>query len=648
MAFVQSDGSIRAIDRPRPQAPYAVRLSDNLTQDYATIYRQQQSVRTVVDFLARNVSQLSLHSFRRISETDRERLRDHPLAQLIARPNGFTTTSRLFRSLVSDRGIYDCAFWLKIQEKGTMTLRRLPPNRVTIAGDDNWLAPEAFHVKGSRGTAKIKADQVVYFHGYNPVDDRLGLSPIETLRRMLAEEYAAGTMREQILRNGARASGYIERPVGGSWSDKAFNRFRDNWQAQYSGDGPLAGGTPILEDGMVFKSASQTAEELQYIEARKLTRTEVASAYHIPPPMIGILDNATFSNIEEQHKMLYQDTLGPILTDIEQEIELQLLPEFGDTNGVYVEFNLAEKLKGSFEDQATTLQTSVGGPYMSRNEARARLNLPSIEGADELIIPLNVIIGGQASPTDSAPKGFLSEAELRHVMAIAKRKTQAGTLIKSRTTDEDKTEFEKVLVKHFTRQADVVRSRIGAKADADWWDEDRWNDELAADLYALALKTSERTGKATLERVDQEPSAYDVGKTLHYMEALAANTAGRINSVTKAQIDEARAADGAEADIQHVFDVAKEARAPQSAASIATGIVGFAAVEALTQIGKQDVATKTWVVTSQHPRLSHAAMNGETVTLDENFSNGAKWPGDIILGVDEIAGCLCGVDIYMP
>lgn len=88
---------------------------------------------------------------------------------------------------------------------------------------------------------------------------------------------------------------------------------------------------------------------------------------------------------------------------IQQDLALQLLPDFPDTKDLYVEFNLAEKLRGSFEEQAVQLQTAVGGPWMSRNEARARVNLPQVENGDDLITPLNVLTGGQASPTDSAP-----------------------------------------------------------------------------------------------------------------------------------------------------------------------------------------------------------------------------------------------------
>ena len=63
-----------------------VRLYDEYNYDYATIYRTQPNVRVCVDFLARNIAQLGLHVFRRVSDTDRERLTDHPLAQVLGKP----------------------------------------------------------------------------------------------------------------------------------------------------------------------------------------------------------------------------------------------------------------------------------------------------------------------------------------------------------------------------------------------------------------------------------------------------------------------------------------------------------------------------------------------------------------------------------
>lgn len=400
MAFVASSGSIYSPIHDVTTRTIAARmeLADSVFLEYAQIWQTQESVRTVVSFLARNIAQLGLAVYERVGDADRRRLQDHPLARVLARPNPWTTRYRFINALVHDFAIYDNAFWVKVVEDGQPALRRIPPSQVNIEGGD-WFAPQAFRIAGSAGAALLDREQVVYFRGYG-VDRDQGTSPLESLRRTLREEYAASQMREQIMRNGARMSGYLQRPSDAPpWSAEAADRFKTAWHAQYTGTGPGAGGTPILEDGMTFNAVSQTAKDLQYIEARKLTREEVAAAYFVPPPMVGLLEHATFSNITEQHKMLYQDTLGPWLTMISEEIELQLLPDFEpDQRRFYVEFNLREKLSGSFEERADAIQKAVGGPTMTVNEARALDNRPPIDGGDELIRPLNVTQNGDQSP----------------------------------------------------------------------------------------------------------------------------------------------------------------------------------------------------------------------------------------------------------
>jgi hypothetical protein len=88
---------------------------------------------------------------------------------------------------------------------------------------------------------------------------------------------------------------------------------------------------------------------------------------------------------------------------IQQTIEAQLLPEASDTRDIYVEFNIADKLKGSFEEQAQSLQLLVGRPMMTANEGRARPNLPRQEdaSADELAAQQGGPSGtsGQQPPT---------------------------------------------------------------------------------------------------------------------------------------------------------------------------------------------------------------------------------------------------------
>jgi len=346
-------------------------------QTYAAIYRTQPNVRTVIEFLARNVAQLGIHVFRRTSDTDRERLSGHELAGWLSHPNPGTTRYRLVESLMNDLGIYFNAYWLKVRSD-VLGLVRLPPEQMQVEGG---LTPSAYiwtREDGKRMT--FAPSEIVHFGGYDPCNPLMGLSPLETLRRILAEENAAGEYRQQFWNNAGRMDAVIERPATApKWNPTQAAAFVDQWQKQFAG-GAASGKTAVLEDGMQLKPTSFSAKESQFMDARKLTREECARSFHVPLPMVGILDHATFSNIREQHKHLYQDCLGPWLVMIEQEIERQLLIECVDQRDVYVEFNIAEKLKGDFEEQANSLRTLTGRPIMTADESRARLNLPSMGG----------------------------------------------------------------------------------------------------------------------------------------------------------------------------------------------------------------------------------------------------------------------------
>ncbi len=407
MKPVFSAGQLAAVSQVSPPSPFRVTITDGLVETYEAIYKAQPQIRTVVSFLARNIADLALHAYRRVSDTDRERVTDHPLVTLLGRPvPGARTAYRWMEAVVSDICIYDIHYQVKVRQGGQVrALLRIPPGWVRPVGG-SWFMPAAYEIQGSRGKLTVPASDMLRIHGYNPDDDNAGLPPIEALRQQLMEEYEAARYRRGLWSSGARISGVLTRPAEPEWSAQARERFLADWAQAYTGAGGMVGGTPLLEDGMEFKAHAFSSRENQYIDARKLTREEAAAAYHIPPPMVGILDHATFSNISEQHKNLYQDTLGPWLTMLTQELEMQLVPEFADVDGLYLEFNLAQKLRGSLEEQASSLQTAVGGPWLTRNEARARQNLPAIDGGDELIVPLNVIAGGQASPTDSAPKAL--------------------------------------------------------------------------------------------------------------------------------------------------------------------------------------------------------------------------------------------------
>lgn len=640
MAFVVSSGqlSVTGAGVTQAWAPLPLRAAP---WEYEAIWRTQPQVRTVVGFIARNIAQLGVHTFRRLGDTDRERLTDHPLAQLLADPLPGMTPYRWIERLVADYKLYDNAYAIKLKLDGRLRALPVPPTLIWPYGG-NWIQPDHYETPGGR---QFGPDEVMHIHGYDPENLVQGSSPIEALRELLLESSEAAKNRAAMWKGGARITGVIQRPADApDWEAKDRRRFTEMWRTFTEGGG-AEGGTPLLEDGMVYLPVGFNPEQAQYIEARKLSREEVAAQYYIPPPLIGILDHATYSNIREQHKHLYQDTLGPDLVQFEQEFVTQLLPDMpGDNADVYCEFNIQAKMRGSFEEQAAAASTATGGPWMTRNEIRGRNNLPAIDGGDELIVPMNVTEGGLASPRDTAPDpaGGAPKAG-----SLPRRKSGRPTGLG--TADGEAEAFAKTLVKWTEQKAKSLLTAAGAKADempdllALWA---AGHKDRLAQLQALIADHGFRMAQLGAWGVLDEwnPEAENWSADVMFAWILAAaethaeqhEQAGH-DAIAKVQKD---GADTWRDDLKSSTDGWAVA-AVTRARTAATETKSFGSHDAA---GASGLTQKVWRTGGTNPRASHKALDGEQVSLDDLFGNGLRWPGDSAGEVKEVARCNCELD----
>ena len=390
---MRSLGQLQSRSAPPPQMLTTSAATPLGSFGYAQLYRTQPEVRVCVEFLARNIAQLGLHCFERMDDGDRVRTRMHPAILLLQNPNPDWTRYRLIETTVLDLAIFHHAFWIKLRRSGgtIVQLQPVPPDRMQVAGD---LTPQMYRYTSSAGSyLDLPPTEVVHFRYSDPIDPLRGPSALEALKLVIAESRAASVARIQFWRQGAKLGGVIERPRDAAkWSTQA----RDNFRAQFSDKfaGPdNAGSVPVLDEGMTFKPVVANMVDSEAIASQKMSREEVARCYHIPLPLVGILDHATFSNIKEQHRHLYQDCLGPWLAMLTEELELRLLREFPDPERFYLEFNLLDKLAGSFEEQASAYQQACGRPWMTVDEVRMRQNLPHLGGDAALVArPLNLTV----------------------------------------------------------------------------------------------------------------------------------------------------------------------------------------------------------------------------------------------------------------
>lgn len=665
----------------------AVRFTDyrGLFEDYVQglspedMFRTQPHLRTVISFLARNIAQLGVHTFERVSDTDRRRSKDNAVAETLKAPNAYMTTYDLIYRLVADLALYDEALWVMEQDfdrESGWSLQPIPPTWIVAYGGATVFGYDWVDIQppGTVRPKRITRENFLYFHGWDPSNLAKGTTPISALRATLQEQVNAIKYRDQIWKRAGRVGLTVTRPAqekGSNWSPETKRKFKEILDSKLAGnEGADAGGSIILEDGMTMQRVGFSAHEEEFIEGAKLALSTVAQVYHVNPTMVGLLDNANFSNVKEFRRMLYGETLGPILAQIEDALNAYLVPRLAPDQGLYLEFNIGEKLQGSFEEQAAVMMSATGRPWQTVNEARARFNMSAIDGGDDLSVPLNVIVGGgtQAAPNDSAPKGLQDLGELIGILGktengMAALKSLLGgeaspkalapplkLVYKGRAPATYETNIARILKNHYARQRRVVTSALGASTDpedwATWFDFERWNDELAADIFKAAMLTSTSTGREAAAALGFDPDDYDDERVMALMREVARGRAEHINTSTFKALDEARKEE-VEQTVEGVFDFAEQVRAVNGAKSLVTTFSSLGTVEAGQQLGGTGLK-KTWRVTSKNPRPEHAHMDGETVPMSKNFSNGARWPGDPVLGVDGVSNCQCAVELQTP
>lgn len=237
------------------------------------------------------------------------------------------------------------------------TIAQLPPDKVKVDRDDkNRLVyiysryDEANPNMKVQGDIVLRAEDVLHIPGLG-FDGLVGYSPIALAKNAIGISLACEEYGSAFFANGAIPSGVLEHP--GVIKDPG--RVRNAWQRAY-GSGN-AHKTAILEEGMKYTPISIPNNEAQFLETRKFQIEEIARLYRVPLNMIGDLEHATFSNIEQQSLEFVKYTLDPWIVRWEQSLQKALLGE-SEKGEYFIKFNV-EPVTRRLRKQNAGLQHST-------------------------------------------------------------------------------------------------------------------------------------------------------------------------------------------------------------------------------------------------------------------------------------------------
>lgn len=314
----------------------------------------------------------------------RVRISDHPALPLLNRQASGLQNSFHFRQTMTALTLLRGNAYARIERAGRLKPVRLHfkhPDETTVTNYNGRLWYRF------AGDPTLYADyDVLHFKGLS-LDGVMGVSVLHYFRETFGKQLAASQSHSLFYKNGARPSGALE--TDKTLTAGAQERLAESFARKYSGV-DNAGKPLILEEGLKYKTMSLSPADAEFISTHKLTRSDIASIFRMPPHKIGDLERSTNNNIEQQSLDYVGDTLMPILLAQEQEYNIKLLRT--DEAGTHAfKHNVSAQMRADATARSTFYQKMIQAGVLSIDEVRALEEMNNVPGGDRRFVQVNLM-----------------------------------------------------------------------------------------------------------------------------------------------------------------------------------------------------------------------------------------------------------------
>jgi len=310
-------------------------------RDYGAFAREGFMQNAIVYRAVRMVAEAAASIPLLLYEGDAE-IETHPLLDLLRRPSLDHTGIDFLESWYGFLLVAGNAYAEAVALDGAVReLHVLRPDRMkVIPGLDGW--PEGYEYSAGGRAVRFRDDivqgvrPILHVRLFHPANDHYGMSPIEAAATAIDIHNAASGWNKALLDNSARPSGaLVYANASGAMTEEQFARLKLELEASYQG--ALHAGRPLLlEGGLDWKPLSLSPKDMDFIEAKNVAAREIALAVGVPPMLLGIPGDNTYSNYQEAQRAFWRQTVLPLVNRTARALSLWLGPSFapGDSSSL--------------------------------------------------------------------------------------------------------------------------------------------------------------------------------------------------------------------------------------------------------------------------------------------------------------------------
>ena len=263
-----------------------------------------------------------------------------------------------------------------------------------------------YMVTGVKGA--VRQEDILHFMNYTD-NGVYGISVLSHARRTLGIADFGDKAAENFYKSGASSSGFLkfEGPSNGKQREEILSA----WNQATGGPNNGPNGIAVLPSNVSYTQLSVNPADAQLLESRKFEVIDICRFFGVSPTKCFDMEHASYSNVEATELAFLNDTLRPLLSKIEMELEIKL---FGTDTKFDIKFDVNELLRTDKKSQAEYFTKMFNLGVLSPNDIRKELDMDEIEGGDIHVAQINLTSIKNLETINATADNRLREPELNN------------------------------------------------------------------------------------------------------------------------------------------------------------------------------------------------------------------------------------------